>query len=242
MKTVMITGSSRGIGRAIAQKFAKDGCNLVLNCSKSQDELDAAVAEAESLGARAFGILADVSLYSECERMMHAAFERFGQVDILINNAGSSYVRLFADMPPDEFSKVLNNNLLSAINCSHLVIPQMVRRKCGAIVNISSMWGSVGASCEVVYSASKGGLNTFTKALAKELGPSGVRVNAVSCGVIDTGMNAFLSAQEAADLAEQIPLSRFGTSQEIAEVVAFLASNSASYITGQIIAADGGIT
>lgn len=241
VKTVLITGSSRGIGRAIALKFAKDGCNLVLNCSKSQAELDAVLVEVESLGACAVGILADVSVYSECERMVHAALEHFGQIDILVNNAGSAHIGLFADMTPGDISKTLDSNLLSAINCSHLVVPQMVQRKSGVIVNISSMWGSVGASCEVVYSSAKGGLNTFTKALAKELGPSGIRVNAISCGVIETGMNAFLSAEETADLVDQIPLSRFGTPQEIAEVVAFLASDSASYITGQIIAVDGGV-
>jgi len=242
VKTVLITGSSRGIGRAIALKFAKDGCNLVLNCSKSQAELDAVLTKAESAGASAIGIIADVSVYSECEEMVRAALERFGQIDILVNNAGCAYVGLFTDMRPDEISKIININLLSALNCAHLVVPQMVRRKQGTIINISSMWGNVGASCEIVYSSAKGGINTFTKALAKELGPSGIRVNAVSCGVIETGMNAFLSEQEAADLVEQIPLSRFGTPQEIAEVVAFLAGDSASYITGQIIAADGGVT
>ena len=241
VRTVLITGSSRGIGRAIALKFAKDGCNLVLNCSKNKEELNAVLAEIESFGVCAIGIIADVSVYSECERMVSAALERFGQIDILVNNAGSAYVGLFTDMSPEQISKTLGSNQLSAINCSHLVVPQMVQRKSGAIVNISSMWGSVGASCEVVYSSAKGGLDTFTKALAKELGPSGIRVNAVSCGVIETGMNAFLSAEETAGLADQIPLSRFGTPQEIAEVVAFLASDSASYITGQIIAVDGGV-
>ena len=240
MKTIMITGSSRGIGRAIALKFAKDGYNLVLNCSRSHSELDTVLAEIKALGASAIGIVADVSDYSECERMVYAALEHFGQIDILVNNVGSSYIGLFTDMKPQDLTKNLNTNLLSALNCAHLIVPQMMRRKQGVIVNISSVWGSAGASCEVVYSSAKGGLNTFTKALAKELGPSGIRVNAISCGAIKTSMNACLSAQETADLVEQIPLSRFGTPEEVAEVAAFLSSSSASYITGQIIGADGG--
>ena len=241
MKTAVITGSSRGIGRAVALRFAREGCNVVINCAKSAEELRETLKDIEAMGARAVGIQADVSAAGECERLVGAALESFGAIDILVNNAGRSFIGLLSDMKPDEIAAVVETNLLSAMYCSRLCVPGMVRRKRGVIINISSMWGIVGASCETVYSGAKGGLNAFTKALAKELGPSGVRVNAISCGVIKTGMNAFLSAEEASGLAEQIPLSRFGTGLEVAEAAAFLASDAAAYITGQILGVDGGM-
>ena len=240
MKTAVITGSSRGIGRAIALRFAREGYSVVINCAKSADELGKTLNDIEAMGVRAIGIQADVSAAAECERLIGAALESFGAIDILVNNAGRSFIGLLSDMNPDEIASVVGANLLSAMYCSRFCVPGMVRRKHGVIINISSMWGTAGASCEAVYSGAKGGLNAFTKALAKELGPSGVRVNAISCGVIKTGMNAFLSAEEALHLAEQIPLSRFGTDLEVAEAAAFLASDAAAYITGQILGVDGG--
>ncbi|MCL2616020.1 MAG: glucose 1-dehydrogenase [Defluviitaleaceae bacterium] len=241
MKTAVITGSSRGIGRAVALRFAQDGYNITLNCTKSSRELHETLEAIQSLGTQAIAIQADVSAYKECEKLINAAQCHFGDIDVLVNNAGISHVGLFQAMSSATIAAVLNTNLLSAIYCAHLCVPGMIRSQQGCIINISSIWGNVGASCEAVYSSAKGGLNTFTKALAKELGPSGIRVNALSCGVIQTDMNAFLRPQEAANLTDTIPLSRFGTAQEVAAAAAFLASTQASYITGQILGVDGGI-
>ena len=179
----------------------------------------------------------DVSDYDECKK----AFEKIGDIDILINNAGVSYLGLFTDMAPDEWKRVIDVNLISVMNCTHLALPSMIRKKSGVIINISSMWGERGASCEAVYSAAKGGINAFTKAIAKEAGPSGIRVNAVACGVIETKMNEWISREERQVLMDEISLERFGLPEEIAETVLFLASDSASYINGQIITADGGM-
>ena len=174
-----------------------------------------------------------------------AAFEQdvwpyTDHIDLLVNNAGISYVGLLQDMDPADWYRVISTNLTSVFNLSHLALPGMIRQHAGSIINISSIWGKTGASMEVAYSASKGGVDAFTRALAREVAPSGIRVNAVACGVIDTAMNAHLDLQEKADLADEIGLGRFGAPEEIAAVVRFLASEEASYITGQIIIADGG--
>jgi 3-oxoacyl-[acyl-carrier protein] reductase len=161
--------------------------------------------------------------------------------DILINNAGISYVGLLQDMSPEEWRSVIDTNLTSAFNCSKCAIPYMLKKHSGRIVNISSMWGNVGASCEVAYSASKGGINTFTKALAKELAPSGIAVNAIAFGMVDTRMNAFLDEEEKASLIEEIPAGRILSPQESADII-YSVSMMNSYVTGQIITADGGMT
>lgn len=163
-----------------------------------------------------------------------------GKIDILVNNAGISHIGLFMDITIEEIEKVINTNLLGAIYLTNQVIKDMISRKSGNIINISSMWGDVGASCEVLYSAAKGGLNSFTKALAKEVAPSNIRVNAISPGVINTKMNSFLGEEDKKSLEEEIPLGRFGESSEIGEIAVFLSSEASSYITGQIIRADGG--
>ena len=167
--------------------------------------------------------------------------DAFGPVDILVNNAGISHIGLFTDMTPEQWQHVLNVNLGSVLNCTHLAVPAMVHNKTGVILNISSMWGEAGASCEAVYSVSKGGINAFTKAMAKELGPSGIRVNAIACGVIDTEMNACFSEEERAELADEIALMRFGKPEEVGRFALTLASESASFLTGQIITLDGGM-
>ena len=186
-------------------------------------------------------VLEDVSDYNACKDMFLQIQDAFGPVDILVNNAGISHIGLFTDMTPEQWQHVLNVNLGSVLNCTHLAVPAMVHNKTGVILNISSMWGEAGASCEAVYSASKGGINAFTKAMAKELGPSGIRVNAIACGVIDTEMNACFSEEERAELADEIALMRFGKPEEVGRFALTLASESASFLTGQIITLDGGM-
>ena len=236
MKTAVITGSSRGIGKAIAEEFAKNGYHVILNASKSADELNEAYEEFLSKGYSCEAVLADVSDYEECKKLFIKA------PDVLVNNAGISHIGLFTDMTPESFKHLIDVNLMSAFNCSHIALKTMIRNHCGNIINISSIWGERGASCEVVYSASKGGINSFTKALAKEVGLSGIRVNAISCGVIDTKMNACFDEEEKAALCDEISLARFGKAEEIAKLAYFLAEDDKSgYINGQIITADGGM-
>ena len=235
-KTVLVTGSSRGIGRAIALAFGRAGYNVALNASKSAAQLEETKSLLESEAIPVLAVLADVSDYEGCKLLFAKIEETFGMVDVLVNNAGISHIGLFTDMTP-----VLDVNLGSVLNCTHLAVPAMVSEKDGVILNISSMWGEVGASCEAVYSASKGGINAFTKAMAKELGPSHIRVNAISCGVIDTEMNACFSEEERQALADEIPLMRFGQPEEVAELAVFLADQKASFLTGKIITLDGGM-
>ena len=179
-KTVLITGSSRGIGKAIATAFAKEGCNLVLNASVSSDELLNTQDELKANGYYSYSYLADVSDYDQCVEMFNTINNIYGGVDILVNNAGISHIGLFTDMKPEQWSRIIDVNLKSVMNCTHLAVPKRVNHNSGIIINISSIWGEKGASCEAVYSATKGAVNSFTKAMAKELGPSGIRVNAIS--------------------------------------------------------------
>ncbi len=240
MKTVLITGASRGIGRAIACAFAKEGCRLIINCSKSEAEL---LSLKEELSARYHtDILADVgdvSDYSYVMKLFQKAAARFGGVDIVINNAGISHIGLLSDMSIEEWNRIVATNLTSVFSVCKLAIPYMVRQKSGKIINISSVWGNVGASCEVAYSACKGGVNSFTRALAKELAPSNIQVNAIACGVIDTQMNDCFSEEERCALTEEIPSGRFGTPEEVAALVVQLCTGNA-YLTGQIVTLDGG--
>ena len=240
-KTVLVTGSSRGIGRAIALAFGRAGYNVALNASKSAAQLEETKSLLESEAIPVLAVLADVSDYEGCKLLFAKIEETFGMVDVLVNNAGISHIGLFTDMTPAEWNHVLDVNLGSVLNCTHLAVPAMVSEKDGVILNISSMWGEVGASCEAVYSASKGGINAFTKAMAKELGPSHIRVNAISCGVIDTEMNACFREEEGQALADEIPLMRFGQPEEVAELAVFLADQKASFLTGKIITLDGGM-
>lgn len=240
-KTVFITGSSRGIGQAIAFAFANAGCNIVLNASKSKEALLETEKHLIEDNVPVLALLGDASDYDSCKKMFQSIENTFGSVDILVNNAGISHIGLFSDMNPQQWQRLISVNLYSAFNCTHLAVADMVRKKSGSIINISSMWGNVGASCEAVYSASKGGINSFTKAMAKELGPSGIRVNAIACGVIDTQMNASFDEEERKALAEDISLMRFGTPEEVAKLALFLAQEASSYLTGQIITLDGGM-
>lgn len=240
-KTVLITGSSRGIGKEMAFAFAKEGCNIILNASKSGDELVKTQKELKELGFYSYSYLADVSKYEECKEMFKKINSVYGKVDILINNAGISYVGLFTDMQPEEWKYIIDTNLNSVLNCTHIALPKMISEKSGLIINISSMWGEKGASCEAVYSAAKGAINAFTKSMAKEVGPSGIRVNAIACGVIETKMNDWLTDEEKAELADGISLLRFGKAKEIADLAVFLAGKKSEFITGQVITIDGGM-
>lgn len=239
MATVLITGSSRGIGLSIANAFAKAGHDIILNGREDLNALDTALAEIKkNYEVTVTAHLADVSSYEATKKM----FENFAAPpDIIINNAGAEYFGLFAHMTPEEIGAVVNNNLQTVLNVSHLGVPYMVRQKAGAIINISSIWGVAGASCEAVYSAAKAGVNGFTQALAKELAPSNVRVNAIACGAFETRMNARLTPEEKQDFTQAIPLGRFGQPQEVGELAVFLASPKAEYLTGQIINLDGGL-
>jgi 3-oxoacyl-[acyl-carrier protein] reductase len=240
-KVVLVTGASRGIGRDIALEFAKAGAALALNYSKDEEGILKTLEEIKSIGVYAEKFKTDVRDYKSVCYMIKSIEERFGKLDVLVNNAGISKVSLFIDMDEEEINEVIDINLKGMVNCSHAALKCMIKRKLGSIINISSIWGSCGASCEVVYSATKGGVNSFTRAIAKEMGPSGIRVNAIAPGVINTSMNDFLSIDEKNELMEQIPLMRFGKGSDVAKLAAFLASDEAAYITGQIITIDGGL-
>lgn len=240
-KIVCITGSSRGIGKAIALTFAQNGYDVVINCKKNVALMEELKIEIEkNYSVRCFGICADVSNPSEVSAMFSKISSEFGEIDLLINNAGIAYFGLISDMSPLEWQTLVDTNLSSAFYCSKAVIPHMVQQKSGSIINISSIWGNCGASYEAAYSATKGGLNTFTKALAKELAPSNIPVNAISCGVIDTEMNRHLSEEELQSLIEEIPACRMGRPEEVG-ALALLLANAPKYLTGQIITLDGGL-
>ena len=241
-RCVLITGSSRGIGLGIARAFAAEGDRVVLNGRVDKVQLERAAEELRSAyGGDVMEICADLSCYSAAREMFERIQNEFGGVDVLVNNAGSAHFGLFSDMSLEEIGRVVSDNLHSVFNASHLAVPYMVRAKRGCIVNVTSVWGVVGASCEAVYSAAKAGVIGFTKALAKELGPSGVRVNAIACGAFETRMNQRLDPQEKSGFIEGIPLGRFGEPDEAGDLAVFLASGKAGYLTGQVIGLDGGV-
>ncbi|BCK01281.1 elongation factor P 5-aminopentanone reductase [Anaerocolumna chitinilytica] len=237
-KTVLITGASRGIGKAIALRFAKEGFRIAITCKNSKSELLRTKAEIESMGSPCLAYVGDMGSYPAVKELFSLITKTFGSVHILVNNAGISHIGLFTETDPTVWNTIINSNLTSVYNCCHQTVPDMVRAKSGKIINISSVWGVCGASCEVAYSASKGGMNAFTKALAKELAPSNIQVNAIACGAIDTSMNSFLSKADKESLTEEIPANRLGKAEEVAELTWQLAAGN-DYLNGQVIALDG---
>ena len=241
-KTVLITGASRGIGAALAKTFAEEGFGLSLCCRNSKNELDTLAQELKE--AHNISILTfQGDIGEECfvKNMIEETLNHFGHLDVLINNAGISHIGLLTDMSLTEWNQIISTNLTSAFLTCKYALPSMIHQKQGKILNISSVWGNCGASCEVAYSTCKGGLNTFTKALGKELAPSNIQVNAIACGVIDTQMNACFTSEERTQLAEEIPAGRFGTPEEVAHLALQLVNRN-NYLTGQIITLDGGWT
>lgn len=239
-KTVIITGASKGIGRATAKKFAKEGFRVVINYNNSKEEAYALEQELSEI-TEVISVKADISKKDEAEILVSETVKRFGRIDVLINNAGiSMHSTLFTDTDEKDWQQIFNVNLFGMFNVTKAALPFMIHEKRGSIVNVSSIWGVSGASCEALYSSSKSAVNGFTKSLAKELAPSGIRVNAVAPGVIETKMNAFLSEEERKAIEDEIPMGRYGTTEEIASAIYFLASDESSYITGQVLTADGG--
>lgn len=242
MKTALITGASRGIGTACAIALAKDGYNIVLNYNKSEERaLELSRIIADNYGVDVLCVQADVSDYVAVSDMVKTAEQKFNVIDVLVNNAGIAQQKLFTDTTVDDWKAVMGVNLDSVYNVTREVLPSMVRNHSGAIVNISSMWGQVGASCEVIYSTAKAGVIGFTKALSKEVAPSGITVNCVAPGVIDTDMMSSFSDEDIELIKEDIPVGELGTAKNVADAVAFLVSDKAQYITGQVIGVNGGM-
>ena len=236
MRNVVITGGSRGIGAAICEEFSKLFDRVFIIYEKNDD---AAREIAEKTGA--ILIKADISNEDDVLRAREEILACCQSVDVLINNAGISQIKLFSDITPIEWDRMFDVNMRGAFSLTRALLPEMIHKKSGKILNISSMWGRVGASCEVHYSASKAALIGFTKALAKELAPSGICVNCIAPGVIETEMNAFLSDEEKAELIAEIPLMRIGKPEDVAKAAVFLCSKDADYITGQVLGIDGGM-
>ena len=240
MKTVLITGSSRGIGKEIAKLFASENYNVVINYNNSEEKATNLLKEIRANGGSAIAIKADVSLADEVSSMIEIINVEFGGVDVLINNAAISSQKLFLDITENEWDRIFDINVKGTFNCTKAILPKMLHNKFGKIINISSVWGITGASCEVHYSTTKAAIIGFTKSLAKELGPSNITVNCVAPGVIDTEMNSKLSSETIESLKEETPLGIIGKPIDVANVVLFLASDKANFITGQVISPNGG--
>lgn len=237
-KVAIVTGASRGIGREIAKQLARNKIKVIANYNHSEKEAYELKKELEEENIVIDIVKADISKRTEANQLVKFTLEKYNKIDILINNAGISEYKIFTDETDEDWNRIINTNLYSAFVMSQEVIPSMVHYKNGCIINISSIWGMVGASLEVLYSISKAGINGMTKALAKELGPSNIRVNAIAPGAIDTDMNADLSKEELRQLEEDTPLGRIGTPEDIAKCVKWLIEDT--FTTGQIISINGG--
>jgi len=239
-KTIFITGASRGIGKSIALLFASRGYHTFLNCSSSVDELKKLRAYiTEKYHTPCTLVPGNVGNPDHVRTIYNKIYQECTHLDVLVNNAGISYINLLTDMTDEDWNRIIQTNLSSVFYCCRQAIPPMVSKRSGKIINISSMWGTSGASCEVAYSATKSGIHGLTRALAKELAPSNIQVNAIACGVIDTEMNGRLNEEERQDLMDEIPSGRFADPEEVAELALKL-TDTPAYMTGQIIGIDGG--
>lgn len=234
-RIVVVTGGTRGIGESICREFINNGDIVILNYRNSYEQ---AIKLKNELGDKVFLVKADVGNMQEVQIMMEFCISKFGKIDVLVNNAGISQIKPFADISEDDWDEMIRVNLKGVYNCSKCVVDSMIHNKAGKIINISSIWGEVGASCEVHYSAAKAGVIGFTKALAKELALSNIQVNCITPGIIDTEMNAQFDKEE---LKKEVPSERLGTGKDVAKAVLFLASNEAIYITGQVLGVNGGM-
>ena len=237
-KIAIVTGASRGIGREVAKELAESGITVIANYNKSEEEAKKLQQELEEQNFKLEIFKADVSKREDVKKLVEYTIEKHGKIDILINNAGISEYKLFTDETDEDWDKLINTNLYSAFAMSQEVIPNMVHNKKGCIINISSIWGIVGGSLEVLYSISKAGLDGMTKALAKELGPSNIRVNSIAPGMINTKMNSKFTEKEIEEIKEKIPLERLGDPQDIAKCIKWLIDDN--YTTGQVISINGG--
>ena len=239
-KTAIVTGASRGIGAAAALALAAQGCRVAVCCRTRRDSAESVAARIRAAGGTAAVFCADVSDEAAVRTMFAQVEQTLGPADILVNNAGVAQQKLFTDITAAEWDAMFGVCVKGAFHCCQAALPHMIRQKWGRIINISSMWGQVGASCEVAYSAAKAGVIGLTRALAKELGPSGITVNCVAPGVIDTEMNRQLSQETKAALAEETPLERLGTPEDVAQAIWFLASPAGDFFTGQVLSPNGG--
>lgn len=238
--TVIVTGASRGIGKACALAFGKSGADVIVNYTRSKEKAEEVCEEISKLGGRALPFCADVADRKAVDEMIAFAHSNFGSISILVNNAGIAEQIMFCDITEEKWNRMFDVDVKGVYNCIQAALPDMIHNKSGRIINISSMWGITGASCEVHYSAAKAAVIGMTKALAKELGPSGITVNAIAPGVISTEMNGNISEEIMTELKEETPIGRIGTPEDIAETALFLASPKASFITGEVISVNGG--
>ena len=240
-KCALITGATRGIGKQIAITLAKQGYNIALNYRKENEELENTKKEIEEIGVQVIAVKGDVANFEECENFVKQVIERFGQIDVLVNNAGITKDMLLMRMKKEDFEQVIDTNLVGTFNVTKNVVPYMMKARSGRIINISSVVGLSGNAGQTNYSASKAGIIGFTKSLAKEIASRNILVNAVAPGFIETNMTDVLKDDVKQEIAKNIPLKRMGTTQDVANVVKFLASDDSSYITGQVINVDGGM-
>lgn len=240
-KVALVTGGAKGIGAAIVKKLCKDGYSVAINYNKSEQRALSLCSFCASEGFTALPVRCDVSSSSEVEKMFTEIEEKLGTVEVLVNNAGISLWGLFDTVTDEQWAEIIGTNLTGTFNCTRRAVPAMLKNKYGRIINISSVWGQEGASCEAAYSASKAGVIGLTKALAKEYAPSGITVNCICPGVIDTDMMSRFSDEEKAEICEDIPAGRMGSPGEVAEAVSFFANENSSYVTGQILGVNGGM-
>ena len=240
-KCALITGATRGIGKQIAITLAKQGYNIALNYRKENEELENTKKEIEKIGVQILAVKGDVANFEDCENFVKQVIERFGQIDVLVNNAGITKDMLLMRMKKEDFEQVIDTNLVGTFNVTKNVVPYMMKARSGRIINISSIVGISGNAGQTNYSASKAGIIGFTKSLAKEIASRNILVNAVAPGFIETNMTDVLKDDVKQEIAKNIPLKRMGTTQDVANVVKFLASDDSSYITGQVINVDGGM-